>query len=39
MDIIMECLVKNKTKELLYKNKLLKIDLGRLILIKNNIKK
>ncbi|VHO04398.1 tRNA lysidine(34) synthetase TilS [Candidatus Rhabdochlamydia sp. T3358] len=39
MDIIIECVVKNKTKELLYKKKLLKIDLGRLVLIKNSIKK
>ncbi|HEV3269620.1 MAG TPA: tRNA lysidine(34) synthetase TilS [Candidatus Rhabdochlamydia sp.] len=40
MDIIMECIVKNKTKkELNYKQKLLKIDSRRLILIKNSIKK
>ena len=39
MDIIIECVMKNKTKELLYKEKLLKIDSGRFVLIKNNIKK
>lgn len=40
MDIIMEFLVKTKIKkELVYKEKLLKIDSGRLILIKNSMKK
>lgn len=40
MDIIMKFVVKNKIKkELVYKEKLLKIDSGRLILIKNSIKK
>ncbi|KAG6559597.1 tRNA(Ile)-lysidine synthase [Candidatus Rhabdochlamydia oedothoracis] len=40
MDIIMEFVVKNKIKkEFIYKEKLLKIDSGRLILIKNSIKK
>lgn len=40
MDIIIKFVVKNKIKkELVYKEKLLKIDSGRLILIKNNIKK
>ncbi|QZA58984.1 tRNA lysidine(34) synthetase TilS [Candidatus Rhabdochlamydia porcellionis] len=40
MDIIMKFIVKSKIKkELIYKKKLLKIDSGRLILIKNSIKK
>lgn len=40
LDLIIECVIKNTTKkELIYKQMLIKIDAGRLVLIKNNIKK
>lgn len=40
LDIIIECIVKHKTaQELSYKKIILKIDAGRLVLIKNNVKK